>query len=468
MDLHSDLRHCEIFLQRIIEGDPPSLANGEDFETMYLGDLLGGWHHTGEYLYPRMSQPINVTGLGAFPIGSTVDITNSRGEHEYFSVTGHAENTSQIIHLDQQIATQAPPLVGEWYRWESGDVPITLFFVEGIANGQVEVSLGMTDTLEHIPVEDFIRALANGPRDEPRGEASAQHLNYEWVFSEPYLDDTDESGFLPGSVMLDTEGREFFLLARNRNNTWVCRAAHDMSTCPENYLARAHFLASQFRAQFHMEAVEVMSGTPEGIGMSFAERVLQLNQPMGSAYLAGEPIHEDDPDYFRPVNGDISGNPEPPMRFRIGDRWHFDAPNEGIWTLETVEDRYHEGEHTITNRFRGDDGAVMSGPQDWVIRNGRRITPPDPRFTGDPVEPNQVWEIPTNTTRQPTSRWKVTSLATRSTGDEMVNLTPENGKGAPICWPVIRLRAQGRCVFDGRIRRTSFERLISDEGDDVG
>lgn len=432
VNLHPNLRHLEIILQRV-NTTSEGISLGEEMRSFFLGDLLAEWEHTSEYLYPGSSR----------------------------------RDFAERVRPENQAVTH------EYFRWESPapHARVMLLFIERIERGEVVGTIATSALEERITLEDFNNARLAG---------TCVHLGYEGVFSDYSRDGWEpDEVFIPGMIMLDNDNREVFLIARNVDATWIVRAAHDLQRCPPNYLTTLRFFVNQpihdFAAYFHADddGNMIPNGYDPADDGEFSAPDDDFTLADYNAILVRDVVDDEDyqlfmredtsPPYASPREN-VMGAHDPRMTLRAGDRWHFDAPNEGIWTIEAITPTRGD-DPPYAYHFRSDEGRVMRTPGAWIIRNGRRISPPDPRFTGEPVAARQVWEIPTNVTRQRASRWRVTRVAMQA-NIRMVSLEPEGG-GATIYWPEIRLRSQGRYVNDGVVRRTSFERLVSDDDDSV-
>jgi hypothetical protein len=153
----------------------------------------------------------------------------------------------------------------------------------------------------------------------------------------------------------------------------------------------------------------------------------------------------------------------------IGHTWVLPAPNTGVWRVERVLRRASSEraaafrmEHT-TERDRS-----MTCTRTWLVNNGSRRDPPDPRAqptSASPVALGQVWDIAPSNTRyhsSPNRLWRVLALTTAG----QVMLVSEDGLGKRLYWAPTRLQQHGTFMGDGVPRRTAYEHVLADALDD--
>jgi hypothetical protein len=153
----------------------------------------------------------------------------------------------------------------------------------------------------------------------------------------------------------------------------------------------------------------------------------------------------------------------------IGHTWVLPAPNTGVWRVAAArsEDARRNTlsfrmEHT-TERDRS-----MTCTRTWLVNNGSRRDPPDPRAqptSASPVALGQVWDIAPSNTRyhsSPNRLWRVLALTTAG----QVMLVSEDGLGKRLYWAPTRLQQHGTFLGDGVPRRTAYEHVLADALDD--
>lgn len=410
----------------------------------------------------------------------------------------------QPAHAPMQPPTHEPtdvPMLGRWYRWyEATSSPlVTAIYVERFDRDDVVVTRIARAAEHRISMTSFTAALARGYAEAPGDQPYARLLGFSRLFVEPVLPALRGETFTAASWRVNADEQEFVLMER-RNirdlREWVCLSQHDMRDWPLTTISESRLVMNEYGGEVFPEAWNGGLMDFDQMERIFRDLMedqatiapLDLNIGVPMSFQMAEQmfnsVRQEDADDARrrmnpggltrmPLTGFAPLLPGDPLEvraiteMRIGDGWHFEAPNEGRWHVETITNTFTPGTGNVsTIRLRGDDQAVIQGPVEWVVRNGRRISPPDPRYTGDPIEVGQVWEIATTLTRQPVAMWRVRLLGI-SSNMPMVSLEPANGgPGATIYWPEVRLRAQGRYVAEARVRRTAFERILA--GDDDG
>lgn len=107
----------------------------------------------------------------------------------------------------------------------------------------------------------------------------------------------------------------------------------------------------------------------------------------------------------------------------------------------------------------------MNTTATWLVANGVRQTPPDPRSNRPEggVAIGQVWEFRADAGArfQRCARWRVREIDSNA---DMVMLMSEDGRGRRVYLPPARVLAMATYAGDGLPRRTAYEHIL--EADD--
>ncbi len=155
--------------------------------------------------------------------------------------------------------------------------------------------------------------------------------------------------------------------------------------------------------------------------------------------------------------------PDGMPRVTAGQVWLLPRPNAGLWRTDV---NVNDAVTPVTLHHMRERDRVMNCTGEWLIRNGVRRDPPDPRTTrpGQQIVIGQVWEF--NVTAEPRSRyiriprWRVHEISERA---GRIQLRAADGSGKRIYIEPARLMVEATHIDDGLPRRTSFERVLEDD-----
>ncbi len=222
--------------------------------------------------------------------------------------------------------------------------------------------------------------------------------------------------------------------------------------------------SSEHDGMYWIETVSRHVGAANGLDLRVVVDNTEVEQMLNEPLLREEIRGFDgfDPDMVMPHDPDTTAV-ETNIPFVAADQvWQLPRPNGGLW--RTSRDPTNAGNWRLTHARERD--RVMTCTATWLVTNGVRQTPPDPRTggqNGTGIAIGQVWEFKADagSRYQRCPRWRVREINGTS---ELVMLMAEDGSGKRIYLPPARILELATYAGDGLPRRTAYEHIL--EADD--